>query len=141
MDENTIEGHLGAAFDELVGATHLTKQVLWAGPSPQRDQLQGLLAFLGEQARLVDEAEAQVGGRAADLSSPSGRRRPNLLGAVDNDAPAALAAYVTHLRGLVDDLRQRAKDMGTGSGATLLLGVASGLETRLSDMSAAGTSD
>lgn len=138
MDEDTIDGHLGAAFDALVGATHLTKQVMWSGASTQRDQLQDLLAFLGEKTRLVDEAEARVGGRADDLPSPSGRPRPNLLGDVDNDPQAALAAHAAYVRDLVGDLRQRAAEMDTGSEATLLLDVATGLETRLSDLDRSG---
>lgn len=134
MDENTIEHHLGAAHEGLVGATHLTKQVVWADASTQPDLLQDLLAFLGEQTRLVDEAEARLGGRAADLPSPSGRPRENLLGDVDNDAQAALTVYATYLRDLVADLRQSAANIGTGSEATLLLDVATGLEPRLSDL-------
>lgn len=134
MDEQTIDDHLGAAFDALVGATHLTKQVLWSGASTNRDQLQDLLAFLGEQTRLVDEAEARDGGRASDLSSPSGRKRPNLLGEVDNDPQLALAMYRTYLGDLAGDLRRRSAEVGTGSEADLLLVVATGLETRLSGL-------
>lgn len=134
MDDHTIDGHLGAALDALVGATHLTKQVQWSGVSPQRDQMRDLLVFLAESTRMVDEAEARLGGRADEVRSPSGRPRPNLLGEVDNDPDAAMDAFVAHLRDLEADLRQHADEMGAGSEAALLRDVATGLATRLTDI-------
>jgi len=134
MDEETVDRHLGAAYDELVSAIYLTKQVVWSASPAQRNRLQDLLGFLIEQSHAVDEAEARLGGRAVGMASPSGHPRENLLGEVHNDVHAAVALYAKHLMDVIDDLRRRAADIGDTDEAKLLLDIAAGLETRLADL-------
>jgi hypothetical protein len=132
-DDQVVDRHLGAVYEALVNAVSLTKQVLWSGSAP-RDQMQDLLAFLVEQAREVDEAEARIDGRSARLVSPSGHERENLLGDVQNDLGAAFDVYVETLTDLLRDVRRRAALMGETAEARLLVDLAAGLETRIAEL-------
>ena len=134
-DEETVDLHLRAAYDELVGAIYLTKQGTWAAATADRRRaLQDLLAFFIEQSHRVDEAEAAIGGRSPQMTPPSAHERKNLLGEAGNDIDAARAAYVSHITELAVELRRRAGELGDGAAAELLSDIAEQLTSRIADL-------
>lgn len=130
--DQSVDRHLRVVYDGLVTTINVTKQLVWSAPPALNDQLRDLLAFLIDQCRLVDEAEARIDGRAPSMAAPSSYERPNLVGEFDNDVHAALAAYVNEVTDLASDIRSRASDMGDVDEATLLVETAEGLEQRVS---------
>lgn len=122
---------LRAVFDQLVTATHLTKQLVWSAPPERRERLKDIATFLVEQSRLVDEAEARIGGRSPAMVAPSGHPRRNLLGEVDSDVDAALTVYVEIMSEMVDEIGAGARVIGDGDAAVLLMDVAEALRWHL----------
>jgi hypothetical protein len=133
--ELPVDRHLRAVFDALVEAIYLTKQGTWAVSTPsRRERLRNLLEFLIEQSHAVDEAETHLDGRATEMRAPSSHDRRNLLGEARNDLEAARVLYIEHLNELAQDIRRRAIDLGAVQGAQLLLDIADGLESRVTQL-------
>jgi hypothetical protein len=108
--ENEITSNLGAVFEKLVDLVHEVKQATWfASDSDLRHQLEGLQAYLAEQAMSVDEEEQQAGGRPSWIVSPTGYKAPNLSAEAGGDPGRFVVVLVEHLRLVIDDMRERSK--------------------------------
>ncbi|MCU1488720.1 MAG: hypothetical protein JWM85_125 [Acidimicrobiaceae bacterium] len=122
------------ALNELIELVQEAKQVLWEEPpGPLRDRIETLRSYLVEQTHAVDEAEQRSGGRSEGFTTPSGRRPENLAAETGGDPAKMLDLLAEHVGAVANDLRRAAK-ASDGPEQSLFEEVASGLESRLTEL-------
>jgi len=105
-------GQLGAVFNELVDLVGEVKQAAWSSSSEaRRSAFNELKMFLGEQAKLVDEAETRAGGRPAWVKSPTGHQARNMAAEANGDTERLSELLIRDLRAVVVDIRDRAGEL------------------------------
>lgn len=130
-DEQEIDDHLVAVLNQVLDAVYQAKQAAWsASTSSVRDDLRDLVAFLIDQSGLFMVAEEGLGGRSADVSSPSSHQRGNLVAEANDDHGRAVSLLADRITTIVHDARTRAAAIGDAREAHLLSELADGLETR-----------
>ena len=132
MDEQDLDRHLGAVFDEMIIAIQEIKQASWsASNGEQREALDELRTFLVDNVTVVADAEERIGGRDPSLASPTGHRARNLLGEAGGDEAALVRLLRADLEAVATDVRQRADEIAGSEEAKLFAAVADGLDERL----------
>ena len=131
VDDHEIDEHLGIVLTEVLYAVYQAKQVAWAAStSPLLPHLRALVTFLIEQSGALMAAEERIDGRSPDILSPSSHQRGNIVAEHHGDITAAIAALVHRLDRLAADVRPRAAAIAGADEATLLDGLADGLDAR-----------
>ena len=133
----TVDQHLAAMIDQVISAIQGTKQAVWsASTSERRQALNELKSFLGEQLVALSDAEESINGRAATITSPTGRAIRNLRSEAGGDFSAFRTLVLAELRAVAANARARADAMSGAPEAELLLRVADGLDHRLDVLTA-----
>lgn len=129
-DEQEIDKHLVAVVNEVLDAVYQAKQVAWsASPSPLREELRELVAFLIDQSGRFMVAEESIGGRAPGMASPSTHNRGNLVVEAGSHH-AAVSLLTSRVEALARHARTRAASIGDAPEAQMLSELADGLEAR-----------
>lgn len=130
-DEREIDDQLVAVLNQVLDAVYQAKRAAWsATASPVRDDLRELVAFLIDQSGRFMVAEERLGGRSADVSSPSSHQRGNLVAEASGDHRRAVSLLVERIITIASDARVRAAVIGDAPEAQMLSELADGLETR-----------
>lgn len=131
-DEHDVDIQLVAVLNEVLDAVYQAKQAAWSAPtSPARDDLRELVSFLIDQSGRFMVAEERIGGRSADVSSPSSHQRGNLVTEAGGDHPKAVSLLADRLTALADDVRARAALIADATETPMLAELADGLEARI----------
>jgi hypothetical protein len=75
--------------------------------------------------------EQRIGGRSADVTSPSSHQRVNLIAEAHRDLDTAVSLLAQRLRAIADDVRARAAAIPDATEAPMLADLADGLEDRV----------
>lgn len=81
-------------------------------------------------------AEERLGGRSADVSSPSSHQRGNLIAEAGGDHSAAVSLLAQRLTAIAVDARVRAAAIPDAAEQAMLYELVAGLETRVQRLQA-----
>lgn len=131
-DEREIDNQLVAVLNEVLDAVYQAKQAAWsATTSAARDDLREVVSFLIDQSGRFMIAEERLGGRSADVSSPSSHQRGNLIAEAGGDHSTAVSLLAQRLTAIAVDARVRAAAIPDAAEVAMLYELADGLETRV----------
>ena len=131
-DEVEVDGHLVAVLNQVLDAVYQAKQAAWsASTSPVRADLQELVSFLIDQSGRFMVAEERIGGRSADVASPSAHNRGNLLADAHDDHTKAVVLLTQRLNALADDVRARSAAIPDAAEASMFAELAEGLDAHI----------
>lgn len=131
-DEHDVDIQLVAVLNEVLDAVYQAKQAAWsATTSPAREDLRELVSFLIDQSGRFMVAEERIGGRSADVSSPSSHQRGNLVADAGGDHGTVISLLAQRLAALVVDVRARAIAIPDAAETPMLAELADGLDARI----------
>jgi len=130
-DEREVDQHLVAVLNEVLDAVYQAKQAAWSATSTLKQDLRELVSFLIDQSGRFMVAEEAIGGRSADVSSPSSHQRGNLVAEAGGDHGKAVAALADRLATVAADVRARLAVIPDATETAMLLELADGLDSRI----------
>lgn len=131
-DEREVDVQLVAGLNEVLDAVYQAKQAAWsATTSPAREDLRELVSFLIDQSGRFMVAEERIGGRSADVSSPSSHQRGNLVAEAGGDHGTAISLLARRLAALALDVRARAVAVPNAAETPMFAELADGLDARI----------
>src|SRR5687767_12028935 len=109
-DERDVDQQLVAVLNEVLDAVYQAKQAAWSATTPPaRDDLQELVSFLIDQSGRLMVAEERLGGRSADVTSPSSHQRGNLVAEAGGDHGQAVSLLAERVTAIAMDVRTRTR--------------------------------
>lgn len=131
-DEREVDVQLVAGLNEVLDAVYQAKQAAWsATTSPAREDLRELVSFLIDQSGRFMVAEERIGGRSADVSSPSSHQRGNLVAEAGGDHGTAISLLARRLAALALHVRARAVAVPNAAETPMFAELADGLDARI----------
>lgn len=131
-DEHEVDVQLVAVLNEVLDAVYQAKQAAWsATTSPAREDLRELVSFLIDQSGRFMVAEERIGGRSADVSSPSSHQRGNLVAEAGGDHGTTILLLAQRLAALAVDVRARAVAIPDAAETPMFVELADGLDARV----------